>query len=114
MLRGVGMESGDVAVSTRGQLQSAGLAMARRRGLFSSLLSSCLVTHLSWKLRFPAPALGKSTAVRSTPLKQSFGDKGVPKLELGHEEGGGGRRTQRAASSGASAFSRKLLSQSRA
>ena len=40
---------------------------------------------LSWKLCFLGLASGSSARGLSTPTKQSFADKCVPKLELGNE-----------------------------
>ena len=40
---------------------------------------------LSWKLRFPGDHREAARAVSATRTKRSFADKGVPKLELGHE-----------------------------
>ena len=52
---------------------------------FPSFTSSCLVTHLSWKLCFLGVATGWGAEPVATPTKRSFADDGVPKLELGHE-----------------------------
>ena len=44
-----------------------------------------MVTHLSWKLCFLAAVPGWGVCDQGTPSKQGFGDKGVPKQELGNE-----------------------------